>query len=46
MNNYTYPLETLVDMVKLAERQGYSREEAIQILVKHGLVSDDDDDMD
>ncbi|MCI8470331.1 MAG: hypothetical protein HFJ35_02395 [Clostridia bacterium] len=38
--------ETLIDLIKRAEEQGYTQDEAIALLVKYNLVSDDPDDMD
>lgn len=45
-NTISCPAETLIDLVKRAEEQGYTRDEAIALLVEHNLVSDDPDDMD
>lgn len=46
MEPYTIPLEQILEMVHLAEEQGYSRDEALSLLAKHNLIEDSDDDMD
>ncbi len=46
MDNFTYPAEELINLVKLAEEQGYTRDEAIDLLVKYRLISDEPNDID
>lgn len=44
--NYTLPKEEILEMVHLAQEQGYTTDEAINLLVKYHIISNSDDDMD
>lgn len=44
--SYTLPNDQIIEMVHLAQEQGYTTDEALKLLAKHHLISDSDDDMD
>lgn len=46
MESYTIPLEQILEMIHLAEEQGYTLDEALSLLANHGFIEISDDDMD